>query len=400
MLADEGILQVRADRQTHRPYGLQGGGPGAYGRNVLDPGMATGSSIPARQGDHDRLRRGQGVPARSARRRKPWRRRDLAGARDLRDGLVTIEHPRGLSRRAIRLRSTLPHQRSGPNADTQARCLRSPDPLHDLSDRHRHRRRLPTLLPSLTTTKLRPTRSLHALDDFGEGIIAGIQALLASRAGKVFPEILHRHHRRLEHRAGGERRTHRSDHHAWFPRYPQIRDLRILPICTTSTGPSRALVEAPAASRSRNCARTVRCSPGSIRPASSPPSTGCAGRWKVSLPAAQLCQRMNACRCRRGAGRAAECCHFSKAAARSCPRSRISRTSTTVINAVQPVRAYITALDARLRASGSSAVAIDAIEWRPRLSLVCRCRAGAHHRKRAGGGGRRRCWLGDWVNWA
>ena len=31
MLADEGILQVRADRQTHRPYGLQGGGPGASG---------------------------------------------------------------------------------------------------------------------------------------------------------------------------------------------------------------------------------------------------------------------------------------------------------------------------------------------------------------------------------
>ena len=31
MLADEGILQVRADRQTHRPYGLQGGGPGARG---------------------------------------------------------------------------------------------------------------------------------------------------------------------------------------------------------------------------------------------------------------------------------------------------------------------------------------------------------------------------------
>src|SRR3978361_462343 len=41
MLADEGILQVRADRQTHRPYGLQGGGPGAAGRNVLDPGLNT-----------------------------------------------------------------------------------------------------------------------------------------------------------------------------------------------------------------------------------------------------------------------------------------------------------------------------------------------------------------------
>ena len=38
MLADEGILQVRADRQTHRPYGLSGGMPGAAGRNILDPG--------------------------------------------------------------------------------------------------------------------------------------------------------------------------------------------------------------------------------------------------------------------------------------------------------------------------------------------------------------------------
>jgi N-methylhydantoinase B len=39
MLADEGILQVRADRQTHRPYGLQGGGPGAPGLNVMNPGL-------------------------------------------------------------------------------------------------------------------------------------------------------------------------------------------------------------------------------------------------------------------------------------------------------------------------------------------------------------------------
>ncbi len=38
MLADEGILQVRADRATHRPYGLQGGGPGAPSHNCLNPG--------------------------------------------------------------------------------------------------------------------------------------------------------------------------------------------------------------------------------------------------------------------------------------------------------------------------------------------------------------------------
>ena len=92
MLADEGILQVRADRQTHRPYGLQGGGPGAFGRNVLDPGMPTEEKL------HSKitmtLRRGQVF------------RHDLPGAgghgealsrdltlvaKDLRDGLVTID---------------------------------------------------------------------------------------------------------------------------------------------------------------------------------------------------------------------------------------------------------------------------------------------------------------------
>jgi N-methylhydantoinase B len=92
MLADEGILQVRADRQTHRPYGLQGGGPGAFGRNILDPGLPTEEKL------HSKLtmtlRRGQVF------------RHDLPGAgghgdalsrdltlvaKDLRDGLVTME---------------------------------------------------------------------------------------------------------------------------------------------------------------------------------------------------------------------------------------------------------------------------------------------------------------------
>ncbi|HET6183455.1 MAG TPA: hydantoinase B/oxoprolinase family protein [Acetobacteraceae bacterium] len=91
MLADEGILQVRADRQTHRPYGLAGGGPGAAGRNVLNPG-------PGEQRLHAKITRtfrkgevfrhdlpgggGWGDPV----------TRDLAlVAKDLRDGLVTIE---------------------------------------------------------------------------------------------------------------------------------------------------------------------------------------------------------------------------------------------------------------------------------------------------------------------
>ncbi len=92
MLADEGILQVRADRQTHRPYGLQGGGPGAAGRNVLDPGLPTETKL------HGKLtmtlRAGQifrhELPGAGG-----WgdalARDFFSIAKDLRDGLVTIE---------------------------------------------------------------------------------------------------------------------------------------------------------------------------------------------------------------------------------------------------------------------------------------------------------------------
>ena len=90
MLEGEGILQVRADRATHRPYGLWGGGPGAPSRNILNPGSSA-------QPLHSKLTRqfhrgevfrhelpgagGWGDPL----------SRDLAAvAKDLRDGLVTI----------------------------------------------------------------------------------------------------------------------------------------------------------------------------------------------------------------------------------------------------------------------------------------------------------------------
>ena len=92
MLADEGILQVRADRQTHRPYGLYGGGPGAAGRNVLDPGLPTEDKLHAKL--TMTLRKGQvfrhELPGAGG-----WGdalTRDLSlVAKDLRDGLVTIE---------------------------------------------------------------------------------------------------------------------------------------------------------------------------------------------------------------------------------------------------------------------------------------------------------------------
>ena len=92
MLADEGILQVRADRQTHRPYGLQGGHGGAPGRNLLDPRLPGQSHLPGKL--TMTLRKGQlfchELPGSGG-----WGdplERDLAlVARDLRDGLVTIE---------------------------------------------------------------------------------------------------------------------------------------------------------------------------------------------------------------------------------------------------------------------------------------------------------------------
>src|SRR3984957_12660884 len=91
MLADEGILQVRADRQTHRPYGLQGGGPGAYGLNVLNPRQPNETKLHAKVTMN--LQRGEifrhELPGAGG--WGPALDRDLdLVARDLRDGLVTI----------------------------------------------------------------------------------------------------------------------------------------------------------------------------------------------------------------------------------------------------------------------------------------------------------------------
>ena len=92
MLAEAGILQVRADRQTHRPYGLQGGGPGVAGRNVLDPGAATEQKLASKI--TMTLRAGQvfrhELPGAGG--WGPALARELAlVARDLRDGLVSVE---------------------------------------------------------------------------------------------------------------------------------------------------------------------------------------------------------------------------------------------------------------------------------------------------------------------
>jgi N-methylhydantoinase B len=90
MLAEEGILQVRADRMTHRPYGLQGGGPGAASRNTLNPGTPEEQALAAKL--TMTLRAGE-VFAHQLPGAGGWgdplTRDPALVARDLRDGLVT-----------------------------------------------------------------------------------------------------------------------------------------------------------------------------------------------------------------------------------------------------------------------------------------------------------------------
>jgi len=147
MLADEGILQVRADRQTHRPYGLQGGGPGAFGGMFWTGDADRGET--SRQADHD-LRRGQVF------------RHDLPGAgghgdalsrdlklvaKDLRDALSRSRRRRGL--RVIARGDPPEIDRDATQAlRMRLRASRKPlpavawEPPHDLADRHRYRRHL------------------------------------------------------------------------------------------------------------------------------------------------------------------------------------------------------------------------------------------------------------------
>ncbi len=92
MLAEEGILQVRSDRATHRPYGLQGGAPGTPSENLLDPGTERERRLPAkltitlRQGEVFRHRlAGAGGWG------DPLAREFSQIARDLAAGLLSVE---------------------------------------------------------------------------------------------------------------------------------------------------------------------------------------------------------------------------------------------------------------------------------------------------------------------
>jgi N-methylhydantoinase B len=90
-LAEEGVLQVRADRCRFRPYGLYGGQPGRLGRNLLNPGTPGERELPGKftltiqRGDTFRHEQagagGWGDPLE----REPWR---VLG--DVRNGLVSL----------------------------------------------------------------------------------------------------------------------------------------------------------------------------------------------------------------------------------------------------------------------------------------------------------------------
>jgi N-methylhydantoinase B len=87
MLAEKGILQVRADRHTHRPYGLQGGGPGAPSRNIMlgEGELPSKLTMTLRAGQafrHELPGAGGWGP--------PLERSLAMVAKDLRDGLVSI----------------------------------------------------------------------------------------------------------------------------------------------------------------------------------------------------------------------------------------------------------------------------------------------------------------------
>ena len=91
MLAHEGVLQVRADRATHLPYGLQGGGPGTPSRNEMNPGTAEAQTLAAKL--TMKLRAGQ-VFAHTLPGAGGWgdplTRDPAAVAADLRDGKISV----------------------------------------------------------------------------------------------------------------------------------------------------------------------------------------------------------------------------------------------------------------------------------------------------------------------
>jgi N-methylhydantoinase B len=89
-LEAEGILQVRADRIVHRPYGLAGGRAGRAGRNLMQPATTAEEELPGkflrRLHRGDVFRHEQAGPGGWG---DPLRREPAAVARDLRNEMIS-----------------------------------------------------------------------------------------------------------------------------------------------------------------------------------------------------------------------------------------------------------------------------------------------------------------------
>ena len=195
--------------------------------------------------------------------------------------------------------------------------------------------------------------------DYGEGIVEGLRALLTD--GATVGEVLHGttvgSNTVLEGKGARTALiTTAASATSWKSATCACR------CCTTCTGPSRARWWNAACGWrwGRSCARTARCRCRWTSPASTPPSR---------MLRAEKVQSVAICLLHSYANPAHERAVAEQVRA-ALPDIAISisheilpeikeypRTSTTVINAyVQPVvRAYITALDARLRALGIAA---------------------------------------------
>ena len=301
MLADEGILQVRADRQTHRPYGLQGGGPGAPGLNVMDPGLPAEAKLHAKitmnltRGEifrHELPGAGGWGPALD-------RDLDLV-ARDLRDGLVTLEAA----------------------ARDYGVVAAGDPPVIDVAATEVLRARLRSERKPLAGRRV-GTRgmTLRIGVDIG-GTFTDLVAI-SSRRGRhdaqdrVHPARLRRgHHRRaafaargsagrgqrrsarddggIEHRAGGEGCEDSADHHSGFSRHPgDPRPAHAGAVRHRLDQAARTGGTSFASGSDRKDApgRIGGCSAGCGEPGSGDRHVACGERrQRRDLPAAQLCQ--------------------------------------------------------------------------------------------------------------
>ena len=289
-------------------------------------------------------------------------------ARDLRDGLVTIEaaardygvvaagDPPVIDVAATEaLRARL---RSGTKAAARGRVGAGG---MTLAHRHRYRRHVHRSRRDLADGVVTTHKIASTPHDYGEGIIAGLRALLADRPGPV-TEVLHATTVGIEHRAGGEGRAHRADHHARFSRHPgNPRSAHAGAVRHRLDQAARAGGAAAASGGDRKDApgRIGRGAAGSGQRGSGDRHVACGERSQASRSAC-----CTATPIRRTSGRWPRRCGPRLPDIAISVSSEIlpeikeyPRTSTTVINAyVQPVvRAYITALDARLRALGIEA---------------------------------------------